>query len=993
MSSDYDPWSTDAEQQSQPYYTDPWDPVEPQPPQHPVPPKAVSFRAPSAACQGQTIGPLATTPRSPFAVVPSRGIPQPPARPEPPPGKPPGMQDASVPPAPPQDASVPPAPPSECDTLGSFQVLQQEEVDWDGASVDTTPVPLMDDEVHSIASFSTVKVDQSSCSSWADISDPPMAAEQEPKEVDVSPSPDDAIGTEDLRARLQQQLGSLVQNSQALKQRGFAPAAPEQEKIERQKAKAKAWMALHPLYKAQRPRSSASTDERDSRAPRARLKAAPEVRASSARGAPKSGSRQNRAAPPPVDDDEDDKEPAHSPDTLREYQFRAAPPGWEPSEPLPANYRIRCNIARWTRKAAGERPARIARGLVDRNVLPPTVPNLKLGEDFHRFYENEGIPVYTLLWTRDYDLAVEEKARRERGEGIGRDFQHSQSRQASSSSRRSRTPARSRGHSARRSHSQPAGNYAADDIDITKTTTSGGSTTTFSRERQEKPWSRSHSRGSASEREGQKPIGRGAVGELAAKARQIHKASSSSDSGSFESEDAPRAGADLQPNAERAEEHQREKRIRTDEEERRDEQHAVHLTHVQCLDYAEHIESRVRDLLASQGRGATYVIDGEGLLEITRALHRSDGADTSRVTSAESRQLLKELTRIDQTLPAPAQLRQLEASRGEWSYSRAAQRGAASSTAPSSEAQARHPPGPLEAIWKPGPGSRKIWKVCVHVIIDFAGTTFHRGEIVKGFKAGIKRLLLQNVVIHFVSFIGVEDYYNYFESGMWEGTRSDQFAQTIYALRDDIERDGFSCKGPSTEGCGWIVEPTVVNSRTGYPSHSPKLRRLGAQTEYTTGGKDNYAYKHRCSVIIDDHAGVIASAVEVGCRPIFVRKPASVRLQRPGVTAFTYTSDALDHLLQEVSNPINRKDLEVRANRLLEPREDTFTRFDCPDIENRHYAGFNFRPYTLTELQRVIDKHGPNSSGCDTAKAQLRPALAATTVAAKSSGGRASSHH
>jgi hypothetical protein len=101
----------------------------------------------------------------------------------------------------------------------------------------------------------------------------------------------------------------------------------------------------------------------------------------------------------------------------------------------------------------------------------------------------------------------------------------------------------------------------------------------------------------------------------------------------------------------------------------------------------------------------------------------------------------------------------------------------------------------------------------------------------------------------------------------------------------------------------------------------------------------------------------------------------------------------LDHLLQEVSNPVARKDLEVRAIRLLEPRDDTFSRFDCPDVEHRHYAGFNFRPYTLTELQRVIDKHGPDSSGCDTAKAQLRPALAVTTVAAKSSGGRASSHH
>jgi hypothetical protein len=256
MSDDFDPW------QPQPYATDPWAPPQPAPQPEPARGKSTTkapppdrgrgwaylvpwaqpvgppgqqyitwgaqewaqhlgqFAKPGAQTAQQpvapAIGPLCTVPPAPKV-----GLPAPPPRPSPPEGPPPPVMNLTIHVVADSSADeqmssegASPTPLTSTDTAENFNIIQQaeeEQVDWDDNNND-----LDDIDKHSITSFETLPIPRdetcstdesfehipepesnSGLSSWADVS------AQEP------PAEEDALPTDELRERLQAQIGEV----------------------------------------------------------------------------------------------------------------------------------------------------------------------------------------------------------------------------------------------------------------------------------------------------------------------------------------------------------------------------------------------------------------------------------------------------------------------------------------------------------------------------------------------------------------------------------------------------------------------------------------------------------------------------------------------------------------------------------------------------------------------------------------------------------------
>ena len=106
--------------------------------------------------------------------------------------------------------------------------------------------------------------------------------------------------------------------------------------------------------------------------------------------------------------------PLHDTEELLEFQTRYAPDGWEPRGPLNSSFRIPRQLP-----PRHEREARRLRNLVDDGFLPPQVPGLVPGEDFHRFYLdwNDKELGYILLYACEFfkRLEAENNGRRRSG--------------------------------------------------------------------------------------------------------------------------------------------------------------------------------------------------------------------------------------------------------------------------------------------------------------------------------------------------------------------------------------------------------------------------------------------------------------------------------------------------------------------------------------------------------------------------------------------------
>ena len=376
----------------------------------------------------------------------------------------------------------------------------------------------------------------------------------------------------------------------------------------------------------------------------------------------------------------------------------------------------------------------------------------------------------------------------------------------------------------------------------------------------------------------------------------------------------------------------------------------MEIRHDQCVHLAGKIDQKLRAVVDAKGPDATFTVGARQLQAIVNSVLNSRGLPATEIADGESAELLRELQRLDDEFPTPSQAAQREL------YVKAAAPPLPTPVPPAV-------PQRFLAQWKQGPGDRKIFRHPVYAIIDYKGVLVDSAEkFYPGIEAMFNRLFLANVVLVPLSFIGVQDVYDYFHSDVHEGNRTHRYMKSMDRWIASNVREGKFFTSATTEGTGWIEKPVVTNQRVGAPHHSPLMKRLGSVNPQTSGGKDYYAYKYqKAAAIFEDHAGVGAACIEIGMRSYLLGQSGVSFPDKPGLCCYRRTTTALEQLLKDCTEPARRYDLEFRQESLLCPASDIKERAEAEDVASSPYDGFNWFPILPDEFEAHFKKHGRNA--------------------------------
>ena len=137
--------------------------------------------------------------------------------------------------------------------------------------------------------------------------------------------------------------------------------------------------------------------------------------------------------------------------------------------------------------------------------------------------------------------------------------------------------------------------------------------------------------------------------------------------------------------------------------------------------------------------------------------------------------------------------------------------------------------------------------------------------------------------------------------------------------------------------------PFYFNRRSGRPSNHEEKRFPGIKD---TGGKDQFCYDKGACIIVDDHAGICASAAYCGAQPVIVASDRRTQ-QREGIESSRGPEMALEKVFRLLTSADSRALLIRASNNLRAPRVQARTTYEFGDISEASpgITADDFKPY------------------------------------------------